>query len=409
MSGTSAPRPGPPKVDPETLVLNAAPRRVVRFKRRLLIGIAAIACVAVFGVTWLALKGPAVRLGQQAQELYNTERKPTPEGLASLPGSYGQMRPETPQLGPPLPGDLGRPILERQRQLGLTPGASREDQAAQAERQRLAQQALQAREAGVFFQIANRAAPVSASGAGQGASTAMAGKLPPTTDANRLNLDPERDQNNQQRKLDFLNQPVEASIYNRHALQTPASPYQVMAGSIIAASLVTGLNSNLPGLVVAQVTENVYDSVTGRTLLIPQGARLIGSHDSVVAFGQSRALLVWRRIVLPDGSSVQVDNLPATDAAGYAGLEDEVDYHTWQLLKGVVLSTLLGVGTELSVGDEESDLVRAIRQSTQQSVNQAGQRITEKNLNIQPTITIRTGWPLRVIVHKDLVLRPYRE
>src|SRR5512132_2482521 len=162
-----------------------------------------------------------------------------------------------------------------------------------------------------------------------------------------------------------------------------------MAGSIIAASLVTGLNSDLPGLVVAQVTENVYDSVTGRTLLIPQGARLIGSYDSVVAFGQSRAQLVWRRIVLPDGSSVQVDNLPATDAAGYAGLEDEVDYHTWQLLKGVVLSTLLGVGTELSVGDEESDLVRAIRQSTQQSVNQAGQRITAKNLDIQPTITIR--------------------
>ncbi len=408
MSDTTAPRSDPPKVDPETLVLKAAPRRVVRFKRRLLIGIAAVGCAAVFGVTWLALKGPAMRLGQQAQELYNTERKPTPDGLAALPGNYGQMRTDTPQLGPPLPGDLGRPILERQRQLSLAPGANMEEQAAQAERQRLAQQARQAREAGVFFQIANRAAPAGASGAGRGDGVAMAGELPPATDANRLNLDPDRDQNNQQRKLDFLNQPVEKSIYNPHALQTPASPYQVMAGSIIAASLVTGLNSDLPGLVVAQVTENVYDSVTGRTLLIPQGARLIGSYDSVVAFGQSRALLVWRRIVLPDGSSVQIDNLPATDAAGYAGLEDEVDYHTWRLLKGVALSTLLGVGTELSLGGAESDLVRAIRQSTQQSVNQAGQRITEKNLNIQPTITIRPGWPLRVIVYKDLVLRPYR-
>ncbi|MEW5704382.1 MAG: TrbI/VirB10 family protein [Pseudomonadota bacterium] len=408
MTETTAPRSDPPKVDPETLVLNAAPRRVVRFKRRLLIGIAAVGCAAVFGVTWLALKGPAMRLGQQAQELYNTERKPTPDGLAALPGNYGQMRTDTPQLGPPLPGDLGRPILERQRQLGLAPGVSMEEQAAQAERQRLAQQARQAREAGVFFQIANRAAPAGVSGAEQGAGIAMAGELPPATDANRLNLDPDRDQNNQQRKLDFLNQPVEKSIYNPHALQTPASPYQVMAGSIIAASLVTGLNSDLPGLVVAQVTENVYDSVTGRILLIPQGARLIGSYDSVVAFGQSRALVVWRRIVLPDGSSVQIDNLPATDAAGYAGLEDEVDYHTWRLLKGVALSTLLGVGTELSLGGAESDLVRAIRQSTQQSVNQAGQRITEKNLNIQPTITIRPGWPLRVIVYKDLVLRPYR-
>ncbi len=412
MSDTTAPRSDPPKVDPETLVLKAAPRRVVRFKRRLLIGIAAVGCAAVFGVTWLALKGPAMRLGQQAQELYNTERKPTPDGLAALPGNYGQMRTDTPQLGPPLPGDLGRPILERQRQLGIAPGASMEEQAAQAERQRLAQQAQKAREAGVFFQIANRAAP----GAGQGTGVAMAGELPPATDANRLTLDPERDQNNQQRKLDFLNRPVEKSIYNPHALALPASPYQVMAGSIIAASLVTGLNSDLPGLVVAQVTENVYDSVTGRTLLIPQGARLIGAYDSVVAFGQSRALLVWQRIVMPDGSSVQIDNLPATDAAGYAGLEDEVDYHTWQLLKGVALSTLLGVGAELGLGAGESDpgsgsgasLVRAIRQSTQQSVNQAGQRITEKNLQIQPTITVRPGWPLRVIVYKDLVLRPYR-
>ena len=180
-----------------------------------------------------------------------------------------------------------------------------------------------------------------------------------------------------------------------------------MAGSVIAASLLTGLNSDLPGMVVAQVTANVFDTVTGRTLLIPQGSRLIGSYDSVVAFGQSRALLVWQRIILPDGSSIRIDNLPATDAAGYAGLEDRVDFHTWRLLKGVALSTMLGVGTELSIGEDESDLVRALRQSTQQSASQAGQQIVGKNLNIQPTITVRPGWPLRIIVHKDLVLRPW--
>lgn len=179
-----------------------------------------------------------------------------------------------------------------------------------------------------------------------------------------------------------------------------------MAGSVIAASLMTGLNSDLPGMVVAQVTEPVFDTVTGRILLIPQGSRLIGSYDSVVAFGQRRALLVWQRIILPDGSSVQIDNLPATDSAGYAGLADKVDFHSWQLLKGVALSTLLGVGTELTLGSDESDLVGAIRQSTQQSANQAGQQIVSKNLNIQPTITVRPGWPLRVIVHQDIVLRP---
>src|SRR3546814_9861256 len=121
---------------------------------------------------------------------------------------------------------------------------------------------------------------------------------------------------------------------------------------------------------MAQVTENVFDTVTGRSLLIPQGARLIGSYDSVVAFGQRRALLVWQRIILPDGSSIRIDNLPATDAAGYAGLEDEVDFHSWQLLKGVGLSTLLGVGTELSIGDDESDLVRAIRQRSEEHTSE---------------------------------------
>ncbi|HEY9568303.1 MAG TPA: conjugal transfer protein TrbI, partial [Thalassobaculum sp.] len=211
MSDTMAPRPEPPKHDPETLVLKATPRRTVRFKRKLLIGIAAVACGGVLGVTWLALQGPGMRIGQQGQELYNTERKPTPEGLAGLPGDYGQMRPGTPQLGPPLPGDLGGPILERQRQLGIVPGASMDDQAALAERQRLAQQAQKAREAGVFFQIATRPALAATSSGGQGTGIATAGDLPPAADADRLNLDPERDQNNQQRKLDFLNQPVEKS------------------------------------------------------------------------------------------------------------------------------------------------------------------------------------------------------
>ena len=389
------------KFDPEALVLKAAPRRPIRFKRGLLIGIAAIGSAAILTVVGLALEGPALRTGQQAEELFNTERKTTPDGLAALPGSYGQMKSDTPPLGPPLPGDLGRPILERQRQLGLAPGAV--DQAAEAERQRLAQQSLKAREGGVFFQISNRTAPVNAAAMGQGASTPAS-----LAEAPRLALDPEKDQNNQQRKLDFLNQRDASGIYNRHTLQTPISPYQVMAGSVIAASLITGVNSDLPGEVTAQITENVYDSVSGQILLIPQGSRLIGTYDSVVAFGQSRALLVWQRIILPDGSSIEIDNLPATDAAGYAGLTDEVDYHTWALLKGVALSTLLGVGTQVTFGSQQSNLVQAIRESTQQNVNQAGQRVVEKNLNIQPTITIRPGWPLRIVVHKDLVLRPYR-
>ncbi|RWI07461.1 TrbI/VirB10 family protein [Mesorhizobium sp.] len=393
----------PPKLDPEELQLRASPRRVVRFRRGVIIAIAALGSGAVFGVAMMALQGPALRIRDQAEDLYSTERKPTVEGLDTLPHDYSGMKPKPPVLGPPLPGDLGRPILERQRQLGIVPG-----QDISAEEQRLAQQAIEARESQVLFRVENRDQQTDV---GESVQTAQHPfEALPQSEAARASASvapAEGDQNNQQRKLDFLSQRSTGGIYNPHALQTPISPYQLMAGSVIAASLITGINSDLPGLVVAQVTENVHDTVTGNILLIPQGSRLIGVYDSVVAFGQKRALLVWQRILLPDGSSVEIDNLPASDTAGYAGLEDKVDFHTWQLIKGVALATLLGVGTEFSLGENESDLVKAIRESAQQNASRAGQRITEKNLNIQPTIIVRPGWPLRVIVHKDIVLRPY--
>jgi type IV secretion system protein TrbI len=156
------------------------------------------------------------------------------------------------------------------------------------------------------------------------------------------------------------------------------------------------------------VTEPVFDSATGRAVLVPQGARLLGRYDSRIAFGQQRAMLVWERLILPDGSSLTLDNAPAADAAGYAGVADRVDFHTWRLLKGIGLSTLLGVGTELTVGRGETDLVRALRESIQANADRAGQKIVERNLDIAPTITVRPGYPVRVLVHKDLVLPPWR-
>ncbi|WP_419739548.1 TrbI/VirB10 family protein [Ruegeria sp.] len=386
-------------------------RRIVRFRKSVVIGGTAIVSTGLLIVTLLALQTPALRIAKQAEELYNTGTNPTPDGLAALPGDYSQVKPamsDIPELGPPLPGDLGRPILEHQRQLGIAPGG--QDQTAAD--QRAAQQAIAAKESVLFFRIENRP-PQNATATGsalavpQAMAPVMAGQPAPIALSGPGTSGSGRDPNHQRHKLDFLNRQDTGGIYSPHALQTPASPYQIMAGSVIAASLITGINSDLPGLVVAQVTENVHDTVTGRVLLIPQGARLIGAYDSVVAFGQSRALLVWQRIILPDGSSIRIDNLPATDAAGYAGLEDKVDHHTGRLLKGIAMATLLGVGTELTFGEGESDLVRAIRDSVQQNAKRAGQRITQKNLDIQPTITIRPGWPLRIIVQRDLILRPY--
>jgi type IV secretion system protein VirB10 len=389
------------KLPPEALVLRGGPRRVIRFRRRLVIALAALFCGAVFGAAWIAFQSMPER--PRLESAVETARKTTPDGLLALPGSYDQIPQRVPPLGPPLPGDLGLSVVERERSLGLSPPApslrpNPEEDASRVERLRLAQQARQAREAGVFFRISNNTGDDTRSERG----AAVAQTRP------ELGLDLGRDQGEQQRKAAFLNAPVDDQVYNLHALQRPASPYQVTAGTVIAASLLTGLNSDLPGIATAQVTENVYDTVTGRALLIPQGAKLIGRYDSAIAHGQSRVLLVWQRLVMPNGSSIVLDNVPATDTAGYAGLKDEVDVHGWELLKGVVLSTLLGVSTELTFGDDESELVQALRQSTQESVNQAGQRITERALDIQPTLNVRPGWPLRVIVHKDLVLEPYQ-
>ena len=382
------------KAPPETLSLRAKPRSVVKFRRGLVIGTAAVGSLALASFGWMALSAKAVHLGRPADDPSVEDRASSRDAVAALPKDY-----TAPKLGPPLPGDLGRAVVDQQRRdrVEVSPPVSSTstpaDQAAEAERQRLAAQAHQAREAGVMVQATARGAGETA-GAGAVAAT-------PVTAPSSLGGEA-------QGKQAFVEKADPAEIHNAHQLEAPRSPYQLIAGSIIAASLITGLDSDLPGQVIAQVTEPVYDTATGAYLLIPQGARLIGVYDSVVAFGQTRALLVWQRLILPDGYSIQLDNLPATDAAGYAGLADKVDFHTWQLLKGVGLSTLLGVGTEISFGDDESDLVRAIRQSTQQSASQAGQQVVSKQLDVQPTIRVRPGWPLRVIVHKDLTLRPWR-
>jgi type IV secretion system protein VirB10 len=382
----------------ETLTLQAQPRRVTRFKKKVVIGLSAVLSASLCGATWLALNPPTLHRASN-DELTNTQQKSVADGLNGLPRTYGDMQQKT-QLGAPMPGDVGAAMIKREQAFGVRPDP--EEEAARGERLRQAQKARAAEEAGVFFQLVTKSQAAAKSAAvSPNANASPFGTSVPQTNAGA-------DPNGQNEKLAFLNSKASGDIYNPHPLQQPASPYQVMAGTVIAASLVTGLNSDLPGYVIAQVTENVFDTVSGHYLLIPQGTRLLGKYDSVVAYGQKRALVVWNRLILPDGSSVVIDNLPATDTQGYAGLEDGVDFHTWQLIKGVVLSSLLSIGSEASFGTgQQSDLLRVLQRATGNSVNQAGQSLTERNLNIQPTLTMRPGWPLRVIVHKDLVLKPY--
>ena len=207
----------------------------------------------------------------------------------------------------------------------------------------------------------------------------------------------------------FLNGNVDRRTVSGERIDAPVSPYVLQAGAVIPAALLTGLRSDLPGQVTAQVTEDVYDSPTGSTRLIPQGARLVGQYDAQIAFGQTRALLVWTRLIMPNGRSIVLERQPGLDAEGYAGLEDEVDNHWGTLFKAAILSTLLSIGSEVGSSGSEDDLIRAIRRGGSDSVNQIGQRIVGRSLNVQPTITIRPGFPVRVLITRDLVLEPYRD
>jgi len=389
----------PPKENAERLMLRARPRPVTRLSRRTLIVLGAITAGGIAAATWYALDAGQLFQRGPGPELFNTENKPMADGLASLPRTYADLPqpPPPPKLGPPLPGDLGRALVQTPPPGPLRPEI---DEAAR-QRQREAEQAAASK---VFFAIAARPGPAPALARTDGRAEAidLPQPVPP--------VDPDAAQNMQERKQAFLDQPVSRQTMSPQALQVPESPFQLMAGTVIAAALVTGLNSDLPGTVIAQVTENVYDTVTGRTLLIPHGSRLLGRYDSVVAYGQERALVIWTRAILPDGSSIVLDNLPATDTAGYAGLEDEVDYHTWRLIKGVALSTLLGIASELASdsGGDGNRIIIATRDSANSAANQVGQRLIQKELSIQPTLTVRPGWPLRVIVNRDVSLRAYR-
>ncbi len=363
--------------------------RVTRLSRKVLAGIGLVASVGIGGALIYALQTRDG--GRPADELYSTDNRSTADGLAGLPRDYSGV----PQLGPPLPGDLGRPILGAQNRgqpLPNQPGLS-------AEEQRRLQEIETARVSRLFSGTENR--PVTSTGPG----AATIAPQPP--DLTSLGLaPPPATPSAQDRQLAFLNATGDRRTVAPDRVAAPASPYILQAGAVIAAALITGIHSDLPGQITAQVTENIYDSPTGRILLVPQGTRVIGQYNNSVQFGQSRVLLVWNRLIFPNGRSIVLERQPGADVEGYAGLQDGVDYHWWELAKAAGLSTLLSVGAELATNDDDR-LIQAIRNGGQDTINDAGQQIIRRQLNVAPTLTIRPGFPVRVIVTRDLVLEPY--
>lgn len=356
----------PPIEEPD---LSLRPERisVTRLSRKALIALGGGFAIIVGSALIFALQSG--NDGASPSELFATGQKPAADALADLPKDYDAI----PKLGPPLPGDLGGPILDAGAQYDLPSPASVPPPVdpAIAERKRQREAAL----ASTLFSQTQTGGEAAA-------------KEPAPTAATAVSLD----------GADRLESP--------HRLASAGSPYILQSGAIITAALITGIRSDVAGQITAQVTQNVFDSPTGRILLIPQGAKLVGTYDRDIGFGQNRLGLVWNRLILPNGKSLVLDGLPGSDAGGFAGLEDGVDHHWDKLALAAGLSTVLSVGAQAgSAGD--SDIARAIRDGISDTAGRTGEEIVGRQLAVPPTLTIRPGYPLVVLVHKDLILESY--
>lgn len=386
-----------PTSDPQAAVtMRGDPPKVMRLSPKA-IGIGGAIGAALIGGAFIFALQPDVP--KQAEELLNTDSRNAADGLANAPKDYGQV----PKLGAPLPGDLAKPILDAQNRgavaamppVGTTPPQSpelaarqRAEQEREAARQRLEQERDSARGSRVFFGGAGGGSPPTSIALAPASDAAIPAAAPAQqTDSRRA----------------FLDRASDRRTASPDRLAAPADTHILQAGSIISAALITGIRSDLPGQITAQVTQHVYDSPTGRILLIPQGSRLVGDYDADVAFGQSRILLAWNRLILPDGRSIMLERQPGADPSGFAGLQDRTDYHWDGVLKAALVSTVLGVGAELGSGND-GNLVRALRRGSQESINRAGEQIVSRELDVRPTLTIRPGFPIRVIITRDLIL-----
>lgn len=380
----------------------------------LLVGAALVFLVALY----FALQHSSQANEASAPVAIDTDsiQRTVPEGLRLNDSDFRlaeDKAPEFPKLGPPLQGDMGgfqlrhiqeqatpsvpvipdvkpTPVPALPKVPATTPAyvpppakpqPSPED-LERARLQRLHEEAMrEAQHASIFFQTGQRSSSSQTNNAVASVAAALPQKTAPPSQ-----------------------RAVSASSVAQW--QPAKSPYTVYAGSMIPATLLTGINSDVPGQIIAQVREQVFDTVTGRYLLIPQGTRLLGEYDSRIGYGQNRAQVIWTRMIFPDGSSVQLENMPGVDSMGQAGYTDTVNHHWGRVITGAVLSSLLA-GTS-GVAGERDGFEGEFYQNAGSEINRFGQRFTKKNLTVQPTIQVRPGYSVNVLVNHDLILKPWQ-
>ncbi|GAA4488170.1 TrbI/VirB10 family protein [Gluconacetobacter asukensis] len=367
-------------VPPPDLRLRAERPRVVRLSRAVVWSLGGAGMLAIGLALGYALENSSHKTPPAASQ--DTDVRPSADGLAGLPSDY--VGNGVTKLGPALPGDLGHTILKAQGKA-----------ASGGDDRRAAQEVEAAIASRLFIQTGERdraseqvTPPVPGAPASQGRASTTAGP--------------------QAGNLAFLEGQPDRATTSPDRIAPLASPYILQAGTVIAGALNTKISSDLPGQITGHVTQNVYDSPTGRYLLIPQGSTLFGAYNSGVSFGQQRTQIIWTRLIFPNGESLVLEKLPGDDAIGQSGLSDEVNNHWGQLFKAALVTTLLSVGSEAGTSWNENNLMQAIRSGASNGFSMVGNRLIDRSLNVQPTLTDRPGLPFTVLVGHDLLLKPYR-
>jgi len=374
--------PAPASSPSPDLRLRAERPRVVRLSRTVVWSLGGVSMVAVAFALGYALQ--ASHRPPSTPAAQDTDVRPSADGLAGLPSDY--VGSGVPKLGSPLPGDLGRAILHVQGQGKAVSGT---------EDHRAAQEVEAAIASRLFVQTGERdRASEQAMPPAPGAPASL-GRASATTGPQAGNLA-------------FLEGQPDRATISPDRIMPLVSPYVLQAGTVIVGALNTKISSDLPGQIVGHVTQNVYDSPTGRYLLIPQGSTLFGAYNSSVSFGQQRTQIIWTRLIYPNGESLVLEKLPGGDAIGQSGLSDEVNNHWAQLFRAALVTTLLSVGSEAGTSWNENNLMQAIRSGVSNGFSMVGNRLIDRSLNVQPTLTDRPGLPFTIILSRDLLLKPYQ-
>lgn len=398
----------------------ALPKRgegVRRLNSKPLLIVAFLILLAVLGISYTFFQRHAAQMAAQAQAEQSPPSQPAippirPEGTDYLPPAGQPALPIELATQAPVSNQVSTPVASSealQRRLR---------QLQQAEDRRLAQwEAALNTEPSVQSFDTRQPTPMpdSASVANRLSTGERIGRYAPAVSQTAMAMEGYEGgnamaaENQQQRKQAFLSRPPESAIYLAHQRQAAiAATQEIKAGWVIPSIMISGINSDLPGQIIGQVREAVYDSTTGTQCLIPAGSRVIGSYDSGVTLGQERALVVWRRIIYPDGSSLFIDNMPGADKGGYAGFQDQVDNHYGRLLGTGLLLSVFSAGTQLSQpqasNGENYSSSQIIAGSLGQQMTQIGAQTTQRNMNIQPSLSIRPGYPFNIMVTKDIIL-----